>query len=449
MCGLHFDGARSIYVCYTLRGTRLNGLSNAVDLAHAGLTIQPFHKRGRPVAVIHYESEQAAREFLYSIMASRRGVGFLFGPDGSGKKTILRDFVRRLPMGHAAAIVDGAGLSGTDLLGELLSWFGRQHTPKAPERSFENLRWFLAKQAQGGRVPIIIIDDFDRMQLSGLRTLCEIASLKAVDRFSARLILVSESPAFNILNAQAMAPIARRLVSAFEMGPMTVFETADYLHAKLRAAGIEQGEHALPTYTCDELYLASHGWPGKLDDLAMRAIDRAKGWPLRYDDLYAPEHRHSGPPPDFTIVRDRASPDAQRLYLTLNRQTLQAFDLEGSKTLIGRSEVCDICINSRFVSKHHALLIRRDDAMLIVDLNSTNGTFLNSRPIESAILHHDDVISLGNHGIKLIAPSYRPVPEAATPDLAETRTMKTLDEMRLQKQASTEEAAPAVPRLVT
>ena len=282
-------------------------------------------------------------------MTSNRGVGFLFGPDGSGKKTIIRDFVRHMPANHAAAIVDGERLNAAELLAAFHSWFGRTAVPATPEASMQVLESYLVQQTHYGRVPLIVVENINKMFPSALRVLRKIAEIKVGRVFAARMILVSENPTFNIINAPAMKPIAARLLSAFEMGPMTVFETVDYLHTKLRAAGVANPNHAMPAYICDELYLASHGWPGKLDDLAMRALERAGDWPIRYDHIYAPEER-SAPAPDLTIVQNESEPDTQRLYLTLNRETLQAFDLKDTKTLIGRSEICDIGINSRFIS---------------------------------------------------------------------------------------------------
>ena len=441
---------RPEFLCYTRRSSipSPHGPPHVVEIAQAGLKQRPFHKRGRPVAVVHYQSEQSAREFLQSVMASNRGIGFLFGPDGSGKKTVIRDFVRHLPANHAAAIIDGERLNGAELLAALHSWFGRASAPDSQEASLRALESYLAQQTHYGRVPLIVIDNIGQMFPSALQVLCRIAEFSVGRVFAARMVLVSETPNFNVINAPAMKAIASRMVSAFEMGPMTVFETVDYLHTKLRAAGIANPNHAMPAYICDELYLASHGWPGKLDDIATRALERAGDWPIRYDHIYAPEERVT-PAPDLSIVRDQSAPDAQKLYLTLNRKTLQEFDLSDSKTLIGRSDICDVCVNSRFISKHHALLMRKDDALLLIDLNSTNGTFVNSRRIESAVLRNDDVISLGNHGIKLVAPTYKPGPDASIPDLADTTTMRTLEDLRQQESQPQDDLLPVLKDVVT
>ena len=68
--------------------------------------------------------------------------------------------------------------------------------------------------------------------------------------------------------------------------------------------------------------------------------------------------------------------------------------------------------------------------MHLLDLNSTNGTFLNSRRVQSKVLRHEDVISLGNHGIKLISRTYRSRAATEEQNLADTAKMKTLSDMR-------------------
>lgn len=66
--------------------------------------------------------------------------------------------------------------------------------------------------------------------------------------------------------------------------------------------------------------------------------------------------------------------------------------------LIGRSSQCDISIDSGMLSRHHAaILTTAENCILLKDLDSTNGTFLNTmRVTTSAPLSHGDVITIGD-----------------------------------------------------
>ena len=73
----------------------------------------------------------------------------------------------------------------------------------------------------------------------------------------------------------------------------------------------------------------------------------------------------------------------------------QEIPLTGGIT-IGRSEAADVTIADQFVSHMHARVTRRGAYHFVVDLGSTNGTFLNDRRIESdAQLKVRDTLRIG------------------------------------------------------
>ncbi len=69
-----------------------------------------------------------------------------------------------------------------------------------------------------------------------------------------------------------------------------------------------------------------------------------------------------------------------------------------SPILIGRSQQCEISIDSGLLSRHHASISIVDiNTILLKDLGSTNGTFINSmRVLFPTILKHRDVITIGD-----------------------------------------------------
>lgn len=78
---------------------------------------------------------------------------------------------------------------------------------------------------------------------------------------------------------------------------------------------------------------------------------------------------------------------------------------------IGRASDSDIVIEDPYLSSKHALITKKGRNMLIQDLNSTNGTFVNGRKIKKPFrLKEEDEVMLGDrkftflrreiHGIK-------------------------------------------------
>jgi pSer/pThr/pTyr-binding forkhead associated (FHA) protein len=58
--------------------------------------------------------------------------------------------------------------------------------------------------------------------------------------------------------------------------------------------------------------------------------------------------------------------------------TQRTFELASPVTMLGRGTDCDLRLVDPGVSRHHAELRVEDDEVVLVDLGSTNGTFVNS-----------------------------------------------------------------------
>lgn len=87
------------------------------------------------------------------------------------------------------------------------------------------------------------------------------------------------------------------------------------------------------------------------------------------------------------------------LHLSCNGSVVQELSLDCPRLLIGRSTDNDMSIPSDYVSRYHILLLRHDDATILVDLNSTNGTFVNSKRVYSCVLADGDVITVDEHSL--------------------------------------------------
>ncbi|TWU50861.1 FHA domain protein [Rubripirellula tenax] len=68
------------------------------------------------------------------------------------------------------------------------------------------------------------------------------------------------------------------------------------------------------------------------------------------------------------------------------------------KFLVGRSEVCQLRPKSESVSRKHCIIVLKDNRVLVQDLNSRNGTFVNDKrlPVDKAkVLKGGDELRIG------------------------------------------------------
>ena len=88
-----------------------------------------------------------------------------------------------------------------------------------------------------------------------------------------------------------------------------------------------------------------------------------------------------------------------RLIALSGESRLEPIDLEltdGNFFTLGRDSVCNLPIKDIAVSRTHCRIVRDADYLLLEDLNSHNGTFVNNFPVNTRRLEHGDQIRLGN-----------------------------------------------------
>lgn len=75
-------------------------------------------------------------------------------------------------------------------------------------------------------------------------------------------------------------------------------------------------------------------------------------------------------------------------------QAGQIYPLAPGKSTIGRGSTCEVKIDSTSVSKEHAVVLVMEDKIILTDLNSRNGTYVNGVRIQNQRLQYGDKMSL-------------------------------------------------------
>jgi two-component system, cell cycle response regulator len=71
--------------------------------------------------------------------------------------------------------------------------------------------------------------------------------------------------------------------------------------------------------------------------------------------------------------------------------------------IIGRSSKCEIQIDQESISRNHSKVVNTGKSILIRDLGSTNGTYVNDEPIEEYVLRDGDLVKVGRTIFKFLS----------------------------------------------
>lgn len=99
------------------------------------------------------------------------------------------------------------------------------------------------------------------------------------------------------------------------------------------------------------------------------------------------------------VLTPEALEEAEEVFYIISGNTNGKFFIlqDGEELVLGRDgDLCHVTVLDSLVSRKHCVLSRKKSTITITDLNTTNGTMVNSVAIKSKVLEPGDVIQLGN-----------------------------------------------------
>jgi predicted component of type VI protein secretion system len=130
-----------------------------------------------------------------------------------------------------------------------------------------------------------------------------------------------------------------------------------------------------------------------------------------------------------------------RLILKFENAVLKVVPLGTRPVTIGRAPDNDIPIDNLAVSNYHARVYVEAGSLVVEDLNSLNGLFLNDMRVERAMLKDGDSILIGKHHILVdqmhdAALSMDSLRKAPAPRVNETMVLDTHERRKMLEQAA-------------
>jgi hypothetical protein len=99
--------------------------------------------------------------------------------------------------------------------------------------------------------------------------------------------------------------------------------------------------------------------------------------------------------PSAPVAARPAGRAPEKMAVTAPDAKPRSFDI-GDELIIGRADKCHVVIGDSYASQIHARVFRRQDAVYIEDMGSTNGTYLNRRKVTAPIqVNRGDTARIG------------------------------------------------------
>jgi type II secretory pathway predicted ATPase ExeA len=410
------------------------------------------------------------------------GLGLITGPEGSGRSRLLQEFSRGLD--HlvsdtddiAFAVIDATGHEAVSFLEDLIGQLGYPMEGCTANELMSMVKVFVLQQAESGAPPFIAVENLEKAVPNVLKIVCALADLRTRRMRAARIALSGIRQVDQIISSPGMKCVADRMTFHHVMRELSAREIDVFAERLL----INMPQLTLSEEGARTLLELSEGWTGSAARLLMVAAEarlarigrdsgqlarikakdirrafRALGGEIDAEDEADSALPAIGPSRDATMISplkftfteeehfddgddELDAPQPGRygeLLINLNGELKQRVPLDRQKVLIGRALHNDVVIGTNWVSRHHAIMICRDDGATIMDVNSTNGMTLNSRQVRHGELRHNDILVLGNYRLKYLNPAAagRPPPLDDRP-LTETMILRAIspqDESRI------------------
>jgi general secretion pathway protein A len=205
--------------------------------AYYGFAEKPFNLTPDPKYL--YLSRRHAEAFAHLEFGRRERGGFILitGEVGTGKTTLARYFLGRLPEQTATAVVLYPALTAAELLRSILDDL---HVP-APGTSLKELvdalHRFLLEARRGGREVVLLIDEAQDLSAEVLEQIRLLSNLETDTAKLIQIVLMGQSELQELLARRELRQLAQRVTARYHLSPLSRGETEDYVRHRLSVAG--------------------------------------------------------------------------------------------------------------------------------------------------------------------------------------------------------------------
>jgi general secretion pathway protein A len=238
-----------------------------------GLTEKPFAITPDPRYL--YLSERHAEALAHLLYGINESGGFiqLTGEVGTGKTTVVRTLLSRVPHHADVAVILNPRVTPVEFLLTICEELGlsiaEQDRDSVKQMVDALNRRLLNAHAEGRRI-IVLVDEAQNLSIDVLEQVRLLTNLETPTQKLLQIILIGQPELRELLDRNELRQLAQRITGRYHLMPLSREETAGYVRHRLRVAGAS--EEIFAPGALNELHRLSAGIPRVINVACDRAL---------------------------------------------------------------------------------------------------------------------------------------------------------------------------------
>jgi len=218
----------------------------ALYLEHFGLNEPPFRITPHPDFFFDGADRGATLEGLLYAILHDEGIVKVSGEIGSGKTTLCRVLMERLPQEVETVFLANPSYSRAEILLAISEELGRPASAIPPASVLRELQTQLIELYASGRRVVVMIDEAHAMPEDTLEQVRLLSNLESSRHKLLQIVLFGQPELDAALDKPSMRQLKDRITHSFRTRPLNAEEAGSYVAFRMRAAGYKGREVFTP-----------------------------------------------------------------------------------------------------------------------------------------------------------------------------------------------------------
>ncbi len=238
-----------------------------------GLNEKPFAITPDPRYLFLSERHSEALAHLMYGITEAGGFMQLTGEVGTGKTTIIRSLLSRIPQNAEVALILNPRITAPEFLLTICEELGIG----VPDRAIGSgkdlvdiLNDYLLRAHAKGRRVVLVVDEAHNLSPDVLEQVRLLTNLETATQKLLQIILIGQPELRELLDRHDLRQLAQRITGRYHLSPLSKDETAAYVRHRLRVAG--STNDIFTPVALAEIHRLSGGVPRLINVIADRAL---------------------------------------------------------------------------------------------------------------------------------------------------------------------------------